>query len=291
MDMKTNRAKAFSSISKRIRRGGNPYAASPEALPLHEITTHEPLFQTRSPSEDESETHVRKLYRTIIRKSGSPLDPIQVFWIGDTWCCIDGHHRLKAYKRAVEKGHWQTSQPVPVEVFRGSLLEASAEGGEENGKARLAMQESEKNDHAWSFVILDAKPEFSKSETADKTGVSTSTIGNMRRVLAFFKDEKPIHDPADFRWKDAAYLEQYGEEREGKDAEELRRQEVERFARLLRKTFKEKFSRDASLLVDVVREAYSADFLPALSRAVAHALSANDDEVGRETAGAPSGDF
>ncbi len=289
--MKTNRAKAFASITRRLRKGGNPYPASPEALPLHEITTHEPLFQTRSPSEDESETHVNTLYRTIIRKRGNPLDPIQVFWIGDTWCCIDGHHRLKAYKRAVEKGHWQTSQPVPVKVFQGSLLEASAEGGEENGKARLKMLESEKNDHAWSFVILDSELAFSKAETADKTGVSTATIGNMRRVLAFFKDEKPIHDPADFRWKDAAYLEQHGEEREGRDADELRRQEVERFARLLRRTFKEKFSRDASLLVDVVREAYSADFLPVLSRAVAHALSASDEEVGRDTAGAPSGDF
>lgn len=291
MDMKTNRAKAFASIAKRLRKGAKPSPPSPEALPLHEIATHEPLFQTRSPSKDESETHVSKLYRTIIRKQGNPLDPIQVFWIGDTWCCIDGHHRLKAYNRAIEKGHWQASQPVPVDVFQGSLLEASAEGGEENGKARLAMQDNEKNDHAWSFVILDSGPEFSKAETADKTGVSTATIGNMRRVLAFFKDEKPIHDPADFRWKDASYLEQHGEERERGNADEIRRQEVERFARLLRKTFKEKFSRDASLLVDVVREAYSADFLPALSRAVADALSESGEDGGSETAAAPAGDF
>lgn len=289
--MKLNRTKAFKAIEKRIKRGNSPCPANPTELLLRQISTFEPLFQTRSPSEDESEAHVGKLYRAVVRKKGNPLDPIQVFWVGDAWVCIDGHHRLKAYKRAAEKDHWRASQPVPVEVFSGSLLEASAEGGEENGKARLEMREGEVNDHAWSFVILDAEQRYSKEATAEKVGVATSTIGNMRRVLAFFREEKPLHDPADFRWKEASYLEKYGEEKESKSADERRRQDVERFARLMKKTFKEVFSRDASLLVEVVQEAYSADFLPILSRAVTNVLANIDEEAGREPVAEPASDY
>lgn len=289
--MKQNRTKAFKAVEKRIRKGGSPYPTSPTELLLQQISTIESLFQTRSPSEDESETHVSRLCRAIVRKRGKPLDPIQVFWVGDAWVCIDGHHRLKAYKRAVEKGHWLDSQPVPVEVFSGGLLEASAEGGEENGKARLEMRESEVNDHAWSFVILDTEQRYSKEATADKVGVATSTIGNMRRVLAFFRNEKPMHDPADFRWKEAAYLERYGEEKESKSADERRRQDVERFARQMKKTFKEVFRKDASLLVEVVQEAYSADFLPVLSRAIADALAESSEEECETPSGEVTADF
>lgn len=289
--MKLNRTKAFKAIEKRIKRGGSPYPANPTELLLREISTFEPLFQTRNPSADESEAHVGKLCRAIARKKGNPLDPIQVFWVGDAWVCIDGHHRLKAYKRAAEKGYWQDSQPVPVDVFSGGLLEASAEGGEENGKARLEMREGEMNDHAWSFVILDTEQRYSKEMASERVGVATSTIGNMRRVLKFFREEKPLLDPADFRWKEAAYLEKYGDEKESKSADERRRQDVERFARLMKKTFKEVFSRDASLLVEVVQEAYSADFLPILSRAVTDALAGSVEEDTREPSAEAAGAF
>lgn len=289
--MQTNRAKAFKAIEKRIRRGSSPYPAAPVELLLREVATFEPLFQTRSPSDDESETHIRKLHRAIKCRRGKPLDPVQVFWVGDAWMCIDGHHRLKAYKRAVGAGHWQESQPVPVTVFEGTLLDASAAGGAENGKDRLPMQDREREDHAWSFVILDAEQKVSKKETAEKTGVGTATIGNMRRVLGYFREQKPMHDPADFSWRQAQHLERFGEERESGSAEERRQQDVERYARLLRKAFKDVFTQDASLLVDVVREAYSGEYLPTLSQALTNALSENSEDDGREPAEALTGDF
>lgn len=70
--MKLNRTKAFKAIEKRIKRGNSPYPANPTELLLGQISTFEPLFQTRSPSEDESEAHVAKLYRAIVRKKGNP---------------------------------------------------------------------------------------------------------------------------------------------------------------------------------------------------------------------------
>lgn len=290
--MSMNRAQAFKAAEKRIRRGSSPFPENPTELLLKDISTFEPLFQTRKPTQDESEAHVNKLSRAIARRrGGKPLDPIQVFWLGDAWVCIDGHHRLKAYKQAVAKGHWQEGSTVPVSVFAGGLLEASAEGGKENGKVRLEMRDGERDDHAWSFVILDAEQRYSKEATAAMVGVATSTIGNMRRVLAFFRENYPAHDPAEFRWREAAHLEKFGDEKESKSADERRRADIERFARLMRKSFKEAFTKDASLLVEVVREAYSADFLPVLSRAVADALAEGDEDTGRDQAEEAFHDF
>ena len=59
----------------------------------------------------------------------------------------------------------------------------------------------------------------------------------------------------------------------------------------MRKSFKEAFTKDASLLVEVVREAYSADFLPVLSRAVADALAEGDEDTGRDQAEEAFHDF
>jgi ParB-like chromosome segregation protein Spo0J len=73
-----------------------------------------------------------------LRTTGRPFDPLLAFPAGDKFFVIDGHHRLAAYEAA----DW--NEPVPVEVFRGSLEDARLATLRSNSKDKLAMRREEK---------------------------------------------------------------------------------------------------------------------------------------------------
>lgn len=109
-----------------------------------------------------------------VLKGGKPLDPILVWWAGDQFFVIDGHHRLAAYDYA----KWD--QPIPVEVFEGSFDDARLRALQGNVKDKLPMSKTAKANAAWRLV---KEGQMGKDETADLDLVSRSTVATMRRKL------------------------------------------------------------------------------------------------------------
>ncbi|TIN92451.1 MAG: hypothetical protein E5Y06_23355 [Mesorhizobium sp.] len=152
--------------------------ARPRRLPLDHIQVAPAAFQVRTGAASAGVTeplHVQALQRALEAKpeGARVLDPVTVYAVGKRVFCIDGHHRLAAYRAAKAKG------ALPVEWFHGSLAEAIAEAAKRNQKVKLPMTQAERLEAAWRLVILGA---HSKRKTAEASGVSERTVANMRSL-------------------------------------------------------------------------------------------------------------
>lgn len=158
----------------------------PTPLPAHldlkgpvgpsRVTSMTSVFQPRELDgrKLEGERHIETLMAAI----GSPsnptyLDPLVVWWGGDRWFVIDGHHRRHAYLRA------GLHKRIPVEVFEGSLEEALAFAVEANSKDRLPMTLAEKLDRAWFLTVTT---DLSRDRIRRSCSVADGTVKNMRKV-------------------------------------------------------------------------------------------------------------
>lgn len=271
-----NRQQARKHAEKRIRDGGCYTATAVSELELKQIQVFPTLFQFRTPKDTDSESHIIKLHRSI-KRQGKPMQAVKVYWLGDAWVCIDGHHRLHAYRRAVESGHWQECAPVPVEVFHGTLVEAIKEANAENPRAALQMDDGQKEEAAWQLVTT--VPELSKKEVADQAGVGTTTVANMRKALKFIQENHPRNQPSEFPWWQARRMERNGEDGSGMDAEAARRERVQKMAVALHRKFGDVFKRDPSLLAEVLKE-YDEDILRPLQHAITDQMRPEDESEG-----------
>ncbi len=139
-----SKSKAWAALVGR-HANGRPQPPIGDTLALVQVRTIPEVFQVRHPNEADSRGHIADL-AAAIRAQGS-VDPISVWWSGYEWVCIDGHHRLQAYRDA-------GAQEVRVKVEEGSpqamLLLASAE----NKKNRLHMGTAERTEAAWRLTCL-----------------------------------------------------------------------------------------------------------------------------------------
>jgi len=135
------------------------------------IREHPELFQQRRPPEHASRQHIATL--STIPKSGKRLTPVLVFWAGDHWALLDGHHRMSAYRMA----GWR--REVPVSVFVGSLDEAIGRANRENHRAHMPMTTSEKMSAAWRMVCAT---KLTAEQISLDTGASMRSIASMRNV-------------------------------------------------------------------------------------------------------------
>jgi hypothetical protein len=117
-----------------------------------------------------------------------------VFWTGKDWVCIDGHHRLAAYKKA----EWRKG--VAVLVFVGTIDAAMAKAASGNTKNRLHMRTDEKFNAAWRLTV---GTELSKRVISITTGTSEGTGANMRRVKTALLYETPNRDLSELTWGEA----------------------------------------------------------------------------------------
>ena len=151
------------------------------------------VFQPRLFQDDlgDDEAHVRELVRAIKAKPKQApfLDPVLVMAIGGGFTCIDGMHRLLAYKRAGVDG------PIPVEHWEGSIEDAIKEAVLRNARDKLAMTNDDKLEAAWRLTVLEA---HSKREVSEATGVAQSTIGTMRATLKKLQADESADDPGSF---------------------------------------------------------------------------------------------
>jgi hypothetical protein len=103
------------------------------------------------------------------------MEPIDVWWGGDGWYLLDGHHRLLAYESL------EFADSVPVRAIGGSLDDALAHVGKANTRNKLPMSLDERNNLAVFYVCLF--PQKSHREIARLSGVGKSNIGNMKKAI------------------------------------------------------------------------------------------------------------
>jgi ParB-like chromosome segregation protein Spo0J len=200
-------------------------AVATETVPLsrHDIEVAEQgVFQWRDAKVDphDKARHIAMLVHDL-RITKKPLDPLLIFPAGGRYIVIDGHHRLAAYAAV----NWD--DPIPVEVFEGSLDEACMAALHGNRKAKLPMTQTEKSNAAWRLVRED---HLSKQEIADLGLVSRTTVRDMRQKLRKMIDAGA--DPSDMDWDTARRWTPEGTEgnAEGSD---WREKKVEELVRLL----------------------------------------------------------
>lgn len=237
-----SRQSARKALERRIKQGCPWHGPTPETLKLSEIETLEGVFQYRDPKSWKSDAHKTRLSRSV-KRTGGALGRLKVYWVGDGWVCIEGHHRLAAYHRC-------GLQDVPVEVFTGTLKDAVALALSVNTEDKLPMDDTEKTKAAWGLVAA-WNEEFSKSEIAAMASVSPSTVANMRAVRLVLEQRPHLEDLSVFTWRQARELAKGNEAEAHADSREA---QVRRMADAFIRTFGVGgLSRDVTITLDAMK--------------------------------------
>jgi len=139
-------------------------------------------YKDRGRLEDASEAHVADLASKL--GDGRDLDPLLVARIDGTLYLIDGHHRMKAYRRAGR-------QSVPVRIRDSTLADALTASKAVNcDGVKLPMHAEQRREAAWQYLAMLTMqgrrdlPEGESQRGIGRTfGVGKDTIGAMLRKL------------------------------------------------------------------------------------------------------------
>ncbi|WP_312795458.1 hypothetical protein [Tianweitania sp.] len=131
--------------------------------------------------------HAKVLGRALQAKPDEEalLDPITVYEIAGADYCVDGHHRLAAY-RAHRRGF-----KVPVVRIGGSLADALVESGRANSRHFLPLSHTQRQALAWKFVVIG---KGSKREQAEWSGMGTSFVASLRKLKTSLEAGHPGTD-------------------------------------------------------------------------------------------------
>lgn len=222
------RQEAIKAAGARLRCGCPPPEKLPKSLPLPAIKIDSALFQWRGRPQFANTFHIAELTKTP--KEGTPLAAVDVWWGGDGYYLIDGHHRVEAYKAA----KWQATKLVPVAVYRGSLTQALLKAGHGNTPDKLGMTKEEKTQAAWEFVA--ATPvEAARAEAIQRAySVSERMVRYMRSVVRQLRERDPSEDLSALTWLNARATIEGRATREMVDFGVWQRDEADRLEALLR---------------------------------------------------------
>ena len=162
------------AIAERARSVKNRPAHGTVYLKPASIKMRPELFQVREFSyglRNVDKDHVKKLERAI--GTAGELDPPVVIKLGREWVCVDGHHRIEAYKRTAS---WKQ---IKCNWFGGTVREAVDESMLLNSKDRLNVPQPDRMEAAWKRVVLDMG---SKADIVKLCGVGEGSIAAMRRI-------------------------------------------------------------------------------------------------------------
>jgi hypothetical protein len=213
-------------LQARISAGTEPPPEVTE-LATADIEIIEEVFQHRSGNQASSGQHIDALVKSLRNRKGVALDPLVVFWVGDSWVLVDGHHRQHAYE-----AHGR-AEPVPVKVFQGTLDEAICEALRGNSRDKLSMGRREKSEAAWRLVIGTSLRTF---QIVESSTISKVTIYKMNKARDEIRQKWPDTPLARLSWEDAqnyngiAYPEQqFDEEWQEKQSKDLANRLVRHF--------------------------------------------------------------
>lgn len=178
MKLSDNFFDALRQLEERHTRT-KPSKNKPSELLSSTIRTAPQVFQPRQLFGDEvAKYHVNELKRAASGK-GAKLEELLVMQIGNNTYCIDGHHRLAAYKEL------NISTPVPVKWFEGTVRKAVVRAAECNSRDKLPMSKGSKLEAAWRMVVLGLG---SIAEVSKATTISEATVSTMRSKLKALKE-------------------------------------------------------------------------------------------------------
>lgn len=219
----TSRLEAKREIEARIREGQPAPETPPQRLPLTAIQELPALFQFREPLDHVSRAHVVEMAKTV--QAGQPLDPVAIMWTGNGWHCIDGHHRLKAYR----VGRWPHDEVIPVRVFRGTVDQALLAAVSSNAPDKLPMTKQEKMNAAWALVVT-VKRDASIEQIARRSCVSKRSVAYMRTTWEKLRKKHPGRDLTELSWWRAKGEAEGATPEEEPDWDEKDLQEAQRMA-------------------------------------------------------------
>ncbi len=149
----------------------NEQEQSLRRLPIKDVQTVENVFQPRQFDDGTAQSgkHIDELKRGL--RTARELDPVTIMKIGGRWVCIDGHHRLEAYRQA---GGRRTH--IPVKVFSGGLDDALRFSIAVNAPDKLNLTREDKWEAAWRMLLLDT---FTYDQISEATKTAKGTIHNM----------------------------------------------------------------------------------------------------------------
>jgi ParB/Sulfiredoxin domain len=176
------RQKALAQAEKEfarsdLKRGKRKFVS----IRTREIKERLELFQPREFSYGARSVDpdwVKELARRI--GSDGELDPVLVIRIGKEWVCVDGHHRIAAYRLRNHK------KPIRCEWFAGTPTEAVDESMRRNKKDTLPISSADRREEAWRRVLLK---QGSKKEIAQACNIGTSTVSNMRMAIRRYESD------------------------------------------------------------------------------------------------------
>jgi hypothetical protein len=174
-------ATAVQEAQEQLDRHPVPRDAPAQVLlKPNDVKTRPELFQPREfmYGEREVDTHHAKKLAKHIGYVGE-LDPIIVVRLGADWVCVDGHHRLDAYRRQ----KW--NRAIKCEWFKGSVWEAVDTSLRTNSSVKLEIPLEDRYENAWKRVVLGRG---SKREIVDLCHVGEGTVAKMRRAKAAFEE-------------------------------------------------------------------------------------------------------
>lgn len=224
-------------VLEREAKSGSAWGVEwPALIKPCDIQTMESVFQPRSLDGRRAEDagHVKNLMSVIRRDMGNTgkptfLSPILVWWSGQNWYVIDGHHMRQAYIASGLK-----DVPVPVECFSGTLNEAITESVRRNTKDRLVMRQDDKVRAAWRLVLTNEKS-MSISQIVDAASVAQRTVSNMRKAQRILYDQgRNKDDLLRLKWGQAKALSE-GRKLEAYSDDEID-EKVERMAAVMCET-------------------------------------------------------
>ena len=225
------------ALEDRIKNGQRQ-PAPPATLNIDAIEVVDTVFQHRKVSDWSSENHVKTLYKSLKNTKGKPFAPITVMWAGDAWALVDGHHRMAAYRQHA------ANNPVPVEVFEGTLDEAIGEALRANAHDKLPMKQKEKTNAAWRLVIGS---DLSINKTAEISHTSTATIKTMRKIRDALTAKAHPAWVGQMDW-DTARAKYDGLDKEIGTNDDWLDRKAERIAERLRKSFGDELSKTPKAL-------------------------------------------
>jgi hypothetical protein len=155
-------------------------------LKPQQIIIRAELFQPREfafGGRDTDRRHVERLARRI--KNVGELDPIVVIKLGRQWVCVDGHHRVTAYKKS------KRTEEIKCEWFAGSVREAMDEGLRRNAALNLEVPLADRQEEAWKRVLLGG---WTKQQIVKTCSIAEGTVSHMNRVRARYMNEDDDSD-------------------------------------------------------------------------------------------------
>lgn len=207
---------ALSALEAQVSAGKPAPEVPPTHLKFGKVRTRPAVFQHRKPHDGDSAHHIRAMADALSKGTAKVLDAITVWWDGKGWTCIDGHHRLDAYRRSGVEA-WA---PIPVKVHPGTLEEAIAEAARGNTRNKLPMSTHERMHAAWRLTCTTS---LSKAAVVEACGVGDGTVARMRKVRNTL-DERGTDAPCDLSWWEAQAKAKGEDLPEGEDMNDEARQ-------------------------------------------------------------------